>query len=286
MGLSENPEAGTLNDNAFTIAGAIISLASTEVDSRWLRTIVNGAYETLQKEAEAVVVSGAQAKRGLLTLLMTVGDQHAADSSPNRDADTDAATYTAKCQPTGNNSYRQPCKATKKQTDFHHDFLTCILLLPSAACKRMMIRLASEADAGQGIKTLRRSISELCALDHRNDLQEIRDWLRNKTIASWHLWVSHPTLDLYVADKEGEIVGIGLISKTGEILLNYVSPDARFRGVSKALLSQMEAYASSNGHLMCSMDSTQTARRFYLSQGYKPLTGDSGIGATMTKKLS
>lgn len=148
-----------------------------------------------------------------------------------------------------------------------------------------MIRLASKADAGQGIEMLRRSISELCALDHRNDPQEIRDWLGNKIIASWHLWVSNPTLDLYVADKEGEIIGVGLISKTGEILLNYVSPDARFRGVSKALLSHMEAYASSNGLLMCSLQSTKTARQFYLNQGYKPLTGDSGTGATMTKSF-
>lgn len=148
----------------------------------------------------------------------------------------------------------------------------------------MMIRLASEADAGQGIKTLRRSISELCTLDHRNDPQEIRDWLQNKSIASWCLWVSNPTLDLYVADKEGEIVGVGLMSKTGEILLNYVSPDARFRGVSKALLSHMGAKASSDGLLICSLESTKTARQFYLSQGYTPFTGGSRIGATMTKK--
>jgi len=150
----------------------------------------------------------------------------------------------------------------------------------------MMIRLAIEADAGQGIKTLRRSISELCALDHRNDPQEIRDWLRNKTTAFWNLWVNNPTFDLYVADREGEIVGIGLISKTGEILLNYVCPDARFRGVSKALLSHMEANASSDGLLMCSLESTKTARQFYLSQGYKPLTGGSIIGAAMTKKFT
>lgn len=269
---------------------------------------MNGACQMHQEEAEAVVVSGAQAKRRLLILFITVGDQHTADSSSDRNADTDAAADTAECQPASDGAYRQSCKATKKQTDFHHDFLifmrsgsfirhkrlapatfvrlACLLLHSSAACKPMMIRLASEADAGRGIKTLRRSISELCTLDHRNDPQEIRDWLQNKSIASWCLWVSNPTLDLYVADKEGEIVGVGLMSKTGEILLNYVSPDARFRGVSKALLSHMEAKASSDGLLICSLESTKTAHQFYLSQGYTPLTGGSRIGATMTKKLT
>jgi GNAT superfamily N-acetyltransferase len=47
-----------------------------------------------------------------------------------------------------------------------------------------------------------------------------------------------------------------------------VSPDARFRGVSKAILKQLEARALELGNNTCALTSTETARRFYLSAGY------------------
>ena len=57
--------------------------------------------------------------------------------------------------------------------------------------------------------------------------------------------------------------------------LNYVSPDARFQGVSRALLGALEARASERGNTRCFLTSTQTARRFYLSRGYAE-TGPPG----------
>lgn len=54
----------------------------------------------------------------------------------------------------------------------------------------------------------------------------------------------------------------------GEITLNYVSPEARFRGVSRALLAALEARALASGNSRCRLESTETARRFYLSNGY------------------
>jgi GNAT superfamily N-acetyltransferase len=50
--------------------------------------------------------------------------------------------------------------------------------------------------------------------------------------------------------------------------LNYVSPDARFRGVSRALLRALETRAFERGNSWCALTSTETARRFYLSNGY------------------
>jgi GNAT superfamily N-acetyltransferase len=47
-----------------------------------------------------------------------------------------------------------------------------------------------------------------------------------------------------------------------------VSPDARFRGVSKALMRALEDGARELGLPACSLESTETARRFYLSIGY------------------
>ena len=45
-------------------------------------------------------------------------------------------------------------------------------------------------------------------------------------------------------------------------------PDARFRGVSRALLKALEHRALERGNLKCHLISTETARRFYLAAGY------------------
>lgn len=60
-----------------------------------------------------------------------------------------------------------------------------------------------------------------------------------------------------------------MISLNGVILLNYVSPDYRFKGVSKAMLNHMEEFAKNIGILMCTLQSTYTAKYFYISAGYQ-----------------
>ena len=60
------------------------------------------------------------------------------------------------------------------------------------------------------------------------------------------------------------------MTKAGMITLNYVSPDARFQGVSKALLAALERTAAELGLKQCRLESTKTARRFYEAAGYRP----------------
>ena len=43
------------------------------------------------------------------------------------------------------------------------------------------------------------------------------------------------------------ISGVAAMTRKGEIILNYVLPDARFRGVSKALLRELELRAEQLG---------------------------------------
>jgi GNAT superfamily N-acetyltransferase len=64
------------------------------------------------------------------------------------------------------------------------------------------------------------------------------------------------------------ILAVGSVTSAGLITLNYVSPDARFRGVSRALLRALEARAREKGNTRCTLTSTETARRFYLANGY------------------
>jgi GNAT superfamily N-acetyltransferase len=47
-----------------------------------------------------------------------------------------------------------------------------------------------------------------------------------------------------------------------------VAPDARFRGVSRALLKALEARAVERGNKRCTLNSTETAHRFYQAAGY------------------
>jgi hypothetical protein len=62
-----------------------------------------------------------------------------------------------------------------------------------------------------------------------------------------------------------------MITDTGEILLNHVSPDARFRGVSKGIIAGLEARADALGLGAVTLQSSTTARRFYLAAGYTSL---------------
>ena len=86
--------------------------------------------------------------------------------------------------------------------------------------------------------------------------------------------------------------GVAAMMEQGKITLNYVAPDARFRGVSKALLACLEKRLKALGIAQCSLESTQTALRFYEAMGYVaskesydlPLTG---VPATvLVKRLS
>jgi len=162
----------------------------------------------------------------------------------------------------------------------------------------MEIRDAVPEDAPAACEVLRRSISELCHADHLNDPVILARWLTNKTPEIVGSWIIKPGNSVLVAVEDGSILAVGSLTNAGQITLNYVSPDARFRGVSRALLTALEARALERGADRCRLLSTETARRFYRSAGYgedgppqgqfgtissypmsKRLTGKRGMGA-------
>lgn len=115
---------------------------------------------------------------------------------------------------------------------------------------------------------MRRSIAELCVADHRNEEAILGRWLGNKTPGVFAAWLGQPDHSLLVAVEDGNVLGVGSVTDAGEITLNYVSPDARFRGISRALLGALEARAMERGNAQCTLTSTATARRFYRANGY------------------
>ncbi len=151
----------------------------------------------------------------------------------------------------------------------------------------MHVRDACEQDADAACAVIRRSTSELCVLDHQGDAATLERWLANKTPDNVRRWISHH--HVLVAVEEGAILGVAAMSASGEVLLNYVSPDARFRGVSKALIGALEGRAARLGIPLLTLTSTSTALRFYRAAGYTvsgPATKRFGVGYPMQKRLS
>jgi GNAT superfamily N-acetyltransferase len=132
----------------------------------------------------------------------------------------------------------------------------------------MNIRDAVADDAPAACQVLRRSIAELCAADHGNDATILAQWLANKTPETIASWIARRDESVLVAVEGNEILAVGLVTDSGVIGLNYVSPDARFRGISRAMICALEARAAARGNTRCTLVSTETARAFYHKSGY------------------
>jgi GNAT superfamily N-acetyltransferase len=152
----------------------------------------------------------------------------------------------------------------------------------------MEIRLAQADDADEACAVVRRSIVELCHADHQGDAPRMAGRLGKKKVENMRRWIveSH----VFVAVEHDRILGVGAITPSGQVTLNYVSPDARFRGVSKALLRRLEQQAAQLGAAAVTLRSTATAHRFYAAAGYRdvepPLAESSAAaGNPMTKAL-
>jgi N-acetylglutamate synthase-like GNAT family acetyltransferase len=151
----------------------------------------------------------------------------------------------------------------------------------------MMIRPATLDDAAQVCNVLRRSITELCYLDHGGDESYLAQWLSNKTVENVRTWIQN--WHFLVAEQAGTILGAAAMNDSGQITLNYVSPDARFRGVSKALLRGLEENAKAAGLAACNVESSKTALCFYEKAGYvstreSPIHPLTGTPATILSK--
>jgi GNAT superfamily N-acetyltransferase len=154
----------------------------------------------------------------------------------------------------------------------------------------MLIRDATPDDASAACAVLRASISELCVVDHSSESTILERWLSNKTPDNVAAWARDAGRSLLVAVEGEAILAVGSVQDSGEITMNYVAPAARFRGVSAALLAALEMRAAERGNARCSLQSTETAHRFYLARGYRddgPPVGTFGSrgGYPMSKRI-
>ena len=152
------------------------------------------------------------------------------------------------------------------------------------------VRPATVNDATAACSVIRSSILECCSDDHRGDATVLEGWLSNKTPDFVRMLVLAPTAFSVVAIASETVVGFGSALRTGELTLCYVAPSVRFTGVGKALLVAIEDHATRAGVEALRLESTRTARAFYLRNGFVP-TGSPvsafGIeGHPMRKRLN
>jgi GNAT superfamily N-acetyltransferase len=152
------------------------------------------------------------------------------------------------------------------------------------------IRRAGADDVPARSRVLTASITELCAADHHHDPASIAAWTANKSPQGVAAMLDNPNLLVFVAEHFGSIGAVGAVTRTGDVALNYVAPDMRFRGLSKALLARLETELIALGFTEGRLEATQTARDFYESAGWRPdgpqATGRKVNGYPMRKTLA
>jgi GNAT superfamily N-acetyltransferase len=136
-----------------------------------------------------------------------------------------------------------------------------------------VVRQAVEADAWAATEVLRRSIAVLCVADHGNDPVRLESWLKNKTVSNVAAWIGSAENYCVVACIRQAVCGFAAMTVKGEIMLCYVDPSARFRGVSSAMLDALERKARLLGLEEVHLNGTVTARRFYEERGYVAVGG-------------
>ena len=135
------------------------------------------------------------------------------------------------------------------------------------------VRKAEPRDAEAAAVVLRRSITELCTLDHQGDADTLAKWLANKTPGDFLSWLAAEDNFCVVAETNKQIMGVGLLHRGGEVRLCYLAPGAQGQGSGKAILGVLEEKAREWGLRRLHLESTVSARPFYERAGYRSAGG-------------
>lgn len=131
------------------------------------------------------------------------------------------------------------------------------------------IRQAEQHDADAAMGVVRRSIVELCIADHHGDEGTLARWLANKTPETFQSWLSNPDNFCVVAASGGDLFGVGLLRRSGQVLLFYLAPGLQRQGIGRAIHVALEAMAIQWGLPFLHLESTADARHFYEALGYR-----------------
>ena len=130
------------------------------------------------------------------------------------------------------------------------------------------IRQATPDDATATCALLRRSIEQGCVTDHAQRPEVLHAWLGNKTTQNVLTWFASPSNYAVVAEHEGQVVGVALLTQAGKLALCYVQPDTLRSGIGSALLGAVEAQARTWNISKLHMHSPASASAFFERHGY------------------
>lgn len=130
------------------------------------------------------------------------------------------------------------------------------------------LRKAAPHDAVLACQLLRRSIEEVCEPDHRGRPDILDTWLANKTPENIAAWFASPTNHAIVAERDGQLLGLALLTQAGKLALCYVEPGALRIGVGRALLAAVEAQARAWNIRKLQLHSPASCATFYERHGY------------------
>ncbi|VXB90304.1 GNAT family N-acetyltransferase [Massilia sp. 9I] len=133
---------------------------------------------------------------------------------------------------------------------------------------RFDIRKAVPGDASAACALLRRSIEVGCQADHQDRPAVLEAWLGNKTSANVATWFAIPSNHALVAERDGELLGLCLLTQAGKLALCYVAPEALKSGVGRALLCAAEEQARAWDIKKLHLHSPASASAFFERQGY------------------
>jgi putative acetyltransferase len=130
------------------------------------------------------------------------------------------------------------------------------------------IRQAVPTDAPAACRLLRRSIAEGCGPDHVDNPGILDAWLGNKTPENVATWLGTPSNYAVVAERDGELLGLALLTAAGKVALCYVQPEAVRRGVGRAMLDGLERQARAWDIGKLHLQSPPSSSAFFERQGY------------------
>ncbi|MGL1919552.1 MAG: GNAT family N-acetyltransferase [Hyphomicrobiales bacterium] len=131
------------------------------------------------------------------------------------------------------------------------------------------LSIAKAEQAEQLIRLICASITELCAADHTNLAEPLSQWLGNKTQDNMLRWIAAPEIFMLVAHMDDKLAGMGSVNDQGRVLMNYVHPNFRFVGVSKAIMNGLLAHCKSLDLRQATLESSKTALEFYKGCGWE-----------------
>jgi len=151
--------------------------------------------------------------------------------------------------------------------------LSALGRLPARVSRPFSVRRARTTDAEAAVDVVRRSIVELCTADHRGDAETLARWLANKTAQNFATWFESDENHCVVVEAERRVLGVGALKRSGEVSLLYLAPDAKGRGMGKAVHAALEEQARVWGLRELTLDSTERACPFYERLGYRSAGG-------------